>query len=117
MSTAAKITVDLETRTAAWSKGLEGASKEVKTWAKDVSGQFKALSFGDGFDAKGVAKFGDALADVSKQATEFATQIRTGTSYAEALNGVVDQIPIVGKFRQAGESIRELVTGEKAAKV
>lgn len=62
-----------------------------------------------------IGSMADQFARVTQAASEAATAIRTGGTASQAFGKMVDQIPIVGQFKQAGEAIRELITGEKAA--
>jgi hypothetical protein len=77
------------------------------------------LTFGGGqnFNAAGFAKFADTLKSVAKGAEEVATQLRTGKGYGEVFSETINKIPIVGQFKQAGEAIGELITGQKAARI
>ena len=52
---------------------------------------------------------------VAESARDAATAIRTGGSESQTFGQIVNSIPIVGQFKLAGEAIREMITGEKAA--
>src|SRR5438105_1314086 len=110
MSVAGKITVDLEARDARWSDTIQKSEKEVKQFVNNTQNALKDLTF-----SRGAGHFAETFEKGSKAAEEFATKIRTGHSAAETLGALVDKVPIVGQFKAAGEAIRELVTGEKAA--
>jgi hypothetical protein len=56
-----------------------------------------------------------AFQKAAQGAEQLATAIRTGSSASEVFGSIVEKIPIVGQFKQAGDAIRELITGEKAA--
>jgi hypothetical protein len=99
---AGKITVDLEAKSDKWSAGIGKAEKDVRAFVDKAEGSLKSLG-----GQKGAGAFADALAKNSKAMASFATDIRTGTSYFEAFGKVVDDIPIVGKFKQAGEALGE----------
>jgi hypothetical protein len=117
MSVSGKITVDVEAKAAGFTKGLAAAGKDAQRWAKGMEADFKAITFGKGFSAEGVAAFGRSLNAGAQEAKAFATKLREGESVAQAFGQLVNGIPIVGTFKQAGEAIRELVTGEQAARV
>lgn len=110
MSIAAKITIDTEVRSAGWNAGLAKNEKELRSFVSKAQGTFKNLTFQNGF-----GNFAGTLSAAAKGAEELATALRKGGSAQEALGKIVDGIPIVGPMRQAGEAIRELITGEKAA--
>lgn len=110
MAVQPKVVVNLETYSGAFTKGLEGAGRDVKKFAQTAEKAFKNLTF-----QGGASGFASAFASATKAAEDFATAIRTGGSAQQELGKLVNQIPIVGQFKQAGEAIRELITGEKAA--
>ena len=58
-----------------------------------------------------------AFQKVAESARDAATAIRTGGSASEAFGKIVNTIPIVGQFKQAGEAIREMIRGTEAAKI
>jgi colicin import membrane protein len=118
MAQPAAIVVRLSTESSAWSKGLGDAGKDVQSFVNKAQGQFKALSFdsGNSINAGGILKAVGALDSVGKAAVEVATSIRNGGSAGEAFANILSKTPI-GPFISLGNSIRELVTGEKAAAI
>lgn len=56
-----------------------------------------------------------AFQKVAESVRDASTAFRTGQSAGEAFASVFNKIPIAGQLNQAGEAIREIVTGEKAA--
>src|SRR4051794_41009358 len=118
MSTPAKVTVNLETRTEGWAKGLDYSQRETVKWVRGIEKEFKSLTFGGGKGFGGnTAAFASELASVAKEARDVATELRTGGNQAEILSNYVSKIPIVGQFHQAGMAIRELIFGTQAAKI
>src|SRR5437773_2677112 len=93
------------------SYGVGGFETEVQTLPRDP--QRFTLRLGKGMSA--IATTGTKLKQAAEAAEHFATAIRTGATATEAMGQFVERIPIVGTFKQAGDAIRELVTGEKAA--
>ena len=73
-------------------------------------GMFKQLVAGAGATAGAYA-----FQKVAESAKNAATAIRTGASESQTFGSIIDGIPIVGQFKKAGEAIRELIVGEKAA--
>lgn len=115
MGAIGKVSVDLEAKSAGFTKGIGEVGQGLSKFVKDTQGKFGALTFSKGFDAAGMARFGSALAPMAKEATDLATAVRTGASNSEVFGELINKIPIVGTFKQAGEAIRELITGEQAA--
>lgn len=116
MATVGKISVDLEAKDAKWSSGLAKGEKELKGFVDKTQSAFKALKFDGSASIGNVSALGSGLAAVTQKAEGFATAIRTGKGATDMFKEGLESLPIVGKFAQAGSAIRELVTGEKAAK-
>jgi hypothetical protein len=71
------------------------------------------IKFGSFFRARVLV---NGLEEMAKAAAEFRKEIDLGhASLQDMFRGVVDKIPIVGQFAQAGRAIREAVTGDDAA--
>ena len=73
-------------------------------------GMFQQLVAGAGATAGAYA-----FQKVAESARDAATAIRTGSSESQVFGSIINDIPIVGQFKKAGEAIREMITGEKAA--
>jgi hypothetical protein len=115
MSTVGKIIVDTEVRGAGFTSGFDKAGKEVKKWAGEIQNVFKGITLQGGIG--GLSSVAPALASAAKGAEEFATKLRTGKDVSDHLvSNLTGDIPIVGQFAKAGDSIYELISGEKAAK-
>jgi hypothetical protein len=112
MGTMGKVTVDLEARSAGWTKGLNNAGNDVKGFVRNAERDFKNLSF-----ENGVGGFAKVFTGYTRQAEEFTTKLRTGATIAETFGGIVNNIPIVGPFKQAGEAIREMWSGTRAERI
>lgn len=65
----------------------------------------------------GVEGAADKFAAASKDAERFFTTLRTGGDAFKALDEQLQRIPIAGKFLEAGEALREVIRGTKAALV
>ena len=112
MAIAGKITVDLEARDARWSDTISKSERELKRFVNSAQNSFKDLSF-----QNGAGGFANAFAGLTKGAAEYATSLRTGGDVQKEFSSAVEKIPIVGQFKAAGDAIRNLISGQKAARV
>jgi hypothetical protein len=109
MGTMGKVTVDLEARSAGWTKGLNNAGYDVKAFVRNAERDFKNLT-GQG----NLSGFAGAWSKHIKGASEFITEIRTGGTASEQFGHIIERLPIAGPFYQAGLAIKEMITGEQA---
>lgn len=112
MAIAGRIIVDLIAKDEKWSDTISKSEKGVRKFVDNVQRDMKSLTLQNGAGA-----FVDVFSKGAKAAEDFATQIRTGTSNSEAFGKIIDDIPIVGKFKQAGEAIGEVIFKTKALQI
>lgn len=62
-----------------------------------------------------LTRVASGLRNVGRAAEEYATKVRLGTASTEELiDKMIEGIPIIGNFWEAGRAVREAITGDKA---
>lgn len=108
------VSIDLETRTAKWSKGLKDSEKELKSWGDRVVGWNRSLdNTVNVFKGKAAMDaVGDTLEGISaaaKKGAEMLDKYRDGAiGMSDAIGEVAKQIPIIRKAAEAGRDLGDL---------
>jgi fused signal recognition particle receptor len=139
MGSVGKISVNLEAESAKFSQGTQQASKDVNRLRTDVEHLKKAAAGADVFDQlreglgrrsalgeasellkgggpiSGLTGAAEAIKSMAEQAKNLKDQFQSGKlSAGELTEKLIEGVPIVGQFWQAGKAIRELFTNEGA---